>query len=136
MDILKDKTYKCGVSSVLNKDIKSYGKKFLFDDSEETCWNSDSGTPQWILITIDEPCTLSTISIEFQGGFAGKDCHLEAGTDSKNMKKIQDFYPNDINTIQEFKLDKPIEGSIFKIVFNSSTDLFGRIIIYKLSMYS
>ncbi|CAG04859.1 unnamed protein product [Tetraodon nigroviridis] len=30
-----------GVSSVLNRDVKQYGKKYLFDCNEETCWNSD-----------------------------------------------------------------------------------------------
>lgn len=30
------------VSSVLNKEVRSYGKKFLYDDCDETCWNSDS----------------------------------------------------------------------------------------------
>jgi len=30
------------VSSILNKDIRSYGKKHMFDDSTETCWNSDA----------------------------------------------------------------------------------------------
>lgn len=29
------------VSSVLNRDAKQYGKKYLFDCNEETCWNSD-----------------------------------------------------------------------------------------------
>lgn len=29
------------VSSVLNGDKKMYGKTFLFDGSDETCWNSD-----------------------------------------------------------------------------------------------
>uniref|UniRef100_A0AAQ4RBY3 Nuclear receptor 2C2-associated protein n=1 Tax=Gasterosteus aculeatus aculeatus TaxID=481459 RepID=A0AAQ4RBY3_GASAC len=29
------------VSSVLNRDVKQYGKKFMFDCNEETCWNSD-----------------------------------------------------------------------------------------------
>jgi hypothetical protein len=31
----------CRVSSVLNKDVKQFGKQFLFDGSEETCWNSE-----------------------------------------------------------------------------------------------
>lgn len=32
----------CGrVSSVLGRDVKSYGKQYLFDGSDETCWNSD-----------------------------------------------------------------------------------------------
>ena len=29
------------VSSVLNRDVKQFGKKYLFDGEEETCWNSD-----------------------------------------------------------------------------------------------
>lgn len=29
------------VSSVLNRDTKSYGRQFLCDGKEETCWNSD-----------------------------------------------------------------------------------------------
>ncbi len=29
------------VSSVLNRDVKQFGKKFMFDGDEETCWNSD-----------------------------------------------------------------------------------------------
>lgn len=35
--------YRCHfrVSSVLNRDVKQYGKKYMFDCNEETCWNSD-----------------------------------------------------------------------------------------------
>lgn len=29
------------VSSVLNSDSKEYGKKFLTDGNDDTCWNSD-----------------------------------------------------------------------------------------------
>ena len=29
------------VSSTLNKDTRQFGKKYLFDGLEETCWNSD-----------------------------------------------------------------------------------------------
>ena len=29
------------VSSVLNRDVKQFGKKHLLDGDEETCWNSD-----------------------------------------------------------------------------------------------
>jgi len=35
---------------VLNDDTRTYGKHFMFDESEETCWNSDAGTEQWVLI--------------------------------------------------------------------------------------
>ena len=29
------------VSSVLNRDSSQFGKKFMFDKNEDTCWNSD-----------------------------------------------------------------------------------------------
>ena len=29
------------VSSVLNKDVKQFGKRFMFDGQNDTCWNSD-----------------------------------------------------------------------------------------------
>jgi len=29
------------VSSVLNRDVRQFGKKFMFDGKDETCWNSD-----------------------------------------------------------------------------------------------
>jgi hypothetical protein len=29
------------VSSVLNRDVKQFGKKCMFDEDVETCWNSD-----------------------------------------------------------------------------------------------
>jgi len=29
------------VSSVLNRDCNHYGKKYMFDKNEDTCWNSD-----------------------------------------------------------------------------------------------
>lgn len=29
------------VSSTINKDVKNFGKQFMFDDNDETCWNSD-----------------------------------------------------------------------------------------------
>lgn len=34
-------TCPCRVSSVLNRDVKQFGKKHMFDRNEETCWNSD-----------------------------------------------------------------------------------------------
>ena len=36
-----DETCACRVSSVLNRDVKQFGKKHMFDNDDETCWNSD-----------------------------------------------------------------------------------------------
>lgn len=58
------------VSSVLNNDIKAYGKQHLFDGSAETCWNSDTGSPQSIAVKFSDQVSLNSFEIMFQGGFA------------------------------------------------------------------
>lgn len=94
------------------------------------------GTPQWILINFEEEVDLSEIEIEFQGGFAGKQCSLEAGSDSKNLSVVEDFFPEDTNTGQRFRLSETKKAKVFKLVFHNSTDFFGRIVIYRLSFHS
>ncbi|XP_076245712.1 nuclear receptor 2C2-associated protein isoform X3 [Calliopsis andreniformis] len=110
--LLTQNRFECRVSSVLNRDNRSYGKKHMFDNCLESCWNSDAGTPQWVVINFDQTCEVNSFEIQFQGGFV------------------------DNNTIQKFELKEPIRAKTFKLVFNESTDFFGRIIIYKLSLYS
>ncbi|XP_014483300.1 PREDICTED: nuclear receptor 2C2-associated protein [Dinoponera quadriceps] len=134
--LMKENKFECRVSSVLNKNVRSYGKKHMFDDSNETCWNSDAGTPQWVIINFEEECSLSSFEIEFQGGFAGKECYLEAGCNEKNTVVVEAFYPEDVNNLQRFNLANKIKARTLKFVFNQSTDFFGRIIIYNLSLYS
>ncbi|XP_033750742.1 nuclear receptor 2C2-associated protein-like [Pecten maximus] len=133
MTAVVDGNARVRVSSVLNRDTRQFGKKYLFDGEEDTCWNSDQGLPQWIHVNLDTGCDIAEIQIKFQGGFAGKDCCLEAHTDEE-IKKIMDFYPEDVNSLQSFKLPEPLKMSSFRIVFNSSTDFFGRITIYQLSV--
>ena len=72
------------VSSTLNRDTKQFGKKFLFDGREETCWNSDQvgmtfesfgplvdsnlqGSPQWVSLEFEHPVTVSALCLQFQG---------------------------------------------------------------------
>ncbi|XP_011630231.1 nuclear receptor 2C2-associated protein [Pogonomyrmex barbatus] len=129
-------TFECRVSSVREKNVKSYGKMNMFDNYEETCWSSDVGTPQWVVIIYEKEHTLSSFKIEFQGGFVGKNCHVEAGNDRKELTIVESFYPKDKNGLQYFLLKNHVTAKIFKFVFNESTDFFGRIIIYNFLLYS
>merc|ERR1739848_867616 len=122
------------VSSVLNRDVKQFGKKFLFDGDEETCWNSDQGSPQWILMEFTEVVHVEELHIMFQGGFTGKECWVEVAKPGEDPAKIQSFFPEDVNQIQKFKLPERQSLQRMKLVFNSSTDFFGRITIYKLDI--
>ncbi|NWH83179.1 NR2CA protein, partial [Piaya cayana] len=65
------------VSSVLNRDVKQFGKKHMFDTSEETCWNSDQGTSQWVTLDFPNTVKVSQLHIQFQGGFSSRLCTLE-----------------------------------------------------------
>ncbi|KYM88222.1 Nuclear receptor 2C2-associated protein [Atta colombica] len=62
------------------------------------------GSPQWVLIKFEEECSLSSFEVEFQGGFAGKNCHIEAGNDKKKLIIVESFSPEDKNKLQRFNL--------------------------------
>ncbi|XP_052100446.1 nuclear receptor 2C2-associated protein-like [Mytilus californianus] len=125
---ITNKNSKIRVSSVLNRDTKQFGKKYLVDEEDDTCWNSDQGSPQWIAVEFDQEEHIAEIRIKFQGGFAGRECWAESLDTSE---KIIEFYPDDINSLQSFKLDKPQPVKKIKVIFNNSTDFFGRITIYQ-----
>ncbi|XP_031460001.1 nuclear receptor 2C2-associated protein isoform X2 [Phasianus colchicus] len=99
------------VSSVLNRDVKQFGKKHMFDANEETCWNSD----------------------QFQGGFSSRLCTLEGCRTGEELVKISDLYPEDINAMQRFQLEETALDTL-KITFENSTDFFGRIVVYHLQV--
>lgn len=128
-----DNSFQVKVSSVLNKNVKEYGKQFLTDGREDTCWNSDQGLPQFVQIAFDVEQTLVEIGIMFQGGFAGKDCTLESSKDGVTFHKVQDFYPEDNNKLQKFSVENETCKAV-KLVFHKSTDFYGRITIYQLKL--
>uniref|UniRef100_A0A8U7NEQ3 Nuclear receptor 2C2-associated protein n=1 Tax=Corvus moneduloides TaxID=1196302 RepID=A0A8U7NEQ3_CORMO len=113
------------VSSVLNRDVKQFGKQHLFDGSEETCWNSDQGTSQWVTLDFPQPVKVSQLHIQFQGGFSSRLCTLEGCRTGEELVKISELYPQDSH---ETVLDK------LRITFGSSTDFFGRIVVYHLGV--
>ncbi|XP_049321482.1 nuclear receptor 2C2-associated protein [Astyanax mexicanus] len=122
------------VSSVLNRDVKQFGKNFMFDSNEETCWNSDQGDQQWVFLEFPEPVKVSELRLQFQGGFSGRSCKLEGCNKEGNLEHIEDFYPEDDNSLQSFPIqDAPLVQKV-KIVFKNSTDFFGRIVVYSLDI--
>ncbi len=127
--------FDCRVSSVLNRRVKEFGKRFLFDGLEDTCWNSEQGRPQWVQVHFGASVRLSALRITFQGGFAGKDCWLEVSEDGgKTATRCFDFHPEDNNKPQTFELPEERVGDFFRVVFADSTDFFGRVTVYSLQM--
>jgi len=90
------------VSSVLNKDTRAYGKQFLADGKEETCWNSDAcaeGGSQWLVVNLESPAVLESVEFKFQGGFASSQVAVEALL-SGQFKLVHSLYPEDVNSSQ------------------------------------
>jgi len=143
------------VSSTLNNDAKQYGKKYLMDGKDDTCWNSDEGERQWISIEFKEAQQLSLqsirgIQIQFQGGFSSKQLdvrcvHRDQASDTTQEVHKETFFPEDTNKMQSFnfngisQLDDESASKCYNnmtLAFTKPTDLFGRIIVYHLKLLS
>ena len=81
--------------------------------------------------------------ITFQGGFVGKRCAVYTLTEEgrkKDWKTLTTVYPEDVNRRQIFDLipseANQLAGGIsaLKLVFEDSSDFFGRITVYDLRL--
>ncbi|KAI9513120.1 galactose-binding like protein [Russula earlei] len=123
------------VSSTLDS---SLGKSCLVDGSPETCWTSQQahiiqGLPQYIQLSFSSPVTPRRISLTFQGGFVGTTCVvITRSQDATSWQELTRIYPEDVNRAQIFDLTagEPLKG--MKLVFEESSDFFGRITVYDL----
>ncbi|CAI9169485.1 unnamed protein product [Rangifer tarandus platyrhynchus] len=118
------------VSSVLNRNTRQFGKKHLFDQDEETCWNSDQGPSQWVTLEFPQCVCVSQLQIQFQGGFSSRQGRLEGSLGSEALSKIVDFYPEDNNSLQISCFSCWVDR--LKVTFEDTTDFFGRVVIYHL----
>ncbi|KFO55162.1 Nuclear receptor 2C2-associated protein, partial [Corvus brachyrhynchos] len=119
--------------AALNRDVKQFGKQHLFDGSEETCWNSDEGTSQWVTLDFPQPVKVSQLHIQFQGGFSSRLCTLEGCRTGEGLVKISELYPQDSHALQIFQVEETVLDKL-RITFGSSTDFFGRIVVYHLGV--
>lgn len=119
------------VSSVLNRNSRQFGKKYLFDEDEETCWNSDQGPSQWVTLEFPHRVHITQLQVQFQGGFSSRHSCLEGSQGRDTLSKIVDFYPEDTNALQTFSVPT-VEVDRLKLTFEDTTDFFGRVVIYHL----
>ncbi|XP_053962155.1 nuclear receptor 2C2-associated protein isoform X1 [Anastrepha ludens] len=138
MNLLEKVNFVCSVSSVQGKDVKQFGKQHMFDSVEDTSWNSSEGTPQWVVINFKEPQAITKFLLQFQGGFVAKPLSVNIQRMDGELIVEETFYPEDVNSPQTFPLKLPVsnkEAAKIKFLFPSSTDFFGRIILYKIEIY-
>ncbi|KAI0094405.1 galactose-binding domain-like protein [Irpex rosettiformis] len=131
---------KIKVSSTLDKSV---GKKHLTDGSPESCWTSQQGTPQFIQLSFDTAIIPKRIMLTFQGGFVGRICSIDiqrSGNEEHSKAKWERWtqvFPEDINRKQTFELpgETVAQGVLgLKLIFEESSDFFGRITVYDLQL--
>ncbi|KAL3901187.1 MAG: hypothetical protein SGCHY_000789 [Lobulomycetales sp.] len=130
---------KVKVSSTLNNDTVNFGKKHLTDGRSDTCWNSDgSGSLQWISLDFSgAPCAPSgnyELRLTFQGGFASSEISLYRDLGDKCWEEVGSFPCIDANKEQTFLMENVDGMRRLRLVFGKPTDMFGRIILYNLSL--
>ncbi|KAF9786766.1 galactose-binding domain-like protein [Thelephora terrestris] len=126
------------VSSTLNKSV---GKTYLTDGNPETCWTSQQGLPQTIQLMFPSPVIPRQVSITFQGGFVGTCCSIHVASPTSNEWEIAaKIFPEDNNRPQSFTLTPDSSNLLdagvgkLKLIFEESSDFFGRITIYDLRL--
>lgn len=104
-------------------------------------YDLEQGSPQFIQIVFDVPVVPSQLSITFQGGFVGVKTSVLIKSPREDGGKSEwrpwtTVYPEDVNRAQLFDLtpQTSVESGIdgMKLVFEESSDFFGRITIYDL----
>ena len=134
----------------MNNNAKLYGANNALDNkNESTCWNSDGqadgDTEHSFIINFHRRVRISSISLQFQGGFVPEECRLfttKVTDNSKTVwKEIDDacIEPENENEMQMFDMGEcerhnDLECDAIKLLFNSSTDFYGRVILYKVEV--
>ncbi len=90
-------------------------------------------------VQFTQPTAVTKFEIQFQGGFAAKNiCVQKTSTDAgaTRLEIINTYFPDDVNSTQVFSLPgAPLLTDNLKFLFPESTDLYGRIIVYKLNLF-
>lgn len=100
------------------------------------------GLPQYVHFTFEQAVVPNFIHLTFQGGFVGTRCNIsvlypkdesESSTPSE-PKHLVYIYPEDANRKQTFELPETPPVKEMKLVFEESSDFFGRITVYDLQI--
>ena len=94
------------------------------------------GEYQWIRCQFLNPTQLTDLAIQFQGGFSSKKIVLQFFDTPQNLLSEITIYPEDNNLIQTFAhICQPNPAKAVKILLLDCSDMFGRVIIYKLDLF-
>lgn len=107
---------------------------------EATCWTSAQGSPQQLRLQFGRAVDVSQLQLMFQGGFAGQDVavHVRRPTGDGRpgtweLETAVSIEPEDSNALQRFPCE--LRGvDALSLTFARSSDLYGRVVIYRLDV--
>lgn len=125
------------VSSTFEKNQNLYGKQFLLDGDEQTCWSSAPGKlPATVVFVFSRPVQFTSVVCQFQGGFVPRMMDISvASADEKTAHAAGRFYPEDSNKEQRFQLPVVEAGARLQLTIPESSDPYGRVVCYRLDVY-
>jgi hypothetical protein len=98
------------------------------------------GLPQSIQLAFPSSVLPRRITLTFQGGFVGKHCsilYIPPSAVTAEWLLLDEIFPEDVNRKQTFDLQTPAHTDgvqQMKLVFKESSDFFGRVTVYDLSI--
>jgi hypothetical protein len=122
--------------TVLNK-AAEFAARNVFDGKPDTCYNSDQGTPQYLLLDLEKSVAVDKIEVMFQGGFVGQDVAIELGSSIDDLTVIGVWETIKYNNEQQsISLSRgEVNGRYLKLNIPRTTDFYGRVTIYSLAVY-
>ena len=140
-------------SSVLQNNSKVYGAAKALDcENTLTSWNSE-GSPNgkkesFLIIDFsgggkhpNRRVKIEELCVQFQAGFAAEEitAYVQTRTagsgDKPGWSKVEEMEADDDHELQSFPLSVPDETTALKVVFDETTDFYGRVIVYQLQVW-
>mmetsp|Transcript_58858 Transcript_58858/g.65841 ORF Transcript_58858/g.65841 Transcript_58858/m.65841 type:complete len:174 (+) Transcript_58858:72-593(+) len=136
-------------SSILQNNKKLYGPANALDYTNTlTSWNSEgnSNGKNKSFIVIDfsggQKRTVNPVElvVQFQAGFAAEEItvysrKITTTADKPQWLKVEEIEAEDYHEAQSFPLAMEEPTTALKIVFDETTDFYGRVIVYEIKIY-
>ena len=135
-------------SSVLQNNTKVYGPTKALDcENALTSWNSE-GSPNgkkesFFIVDFsgggkqpNRRVQPVEIGVQFQAGFAAEEITVYVQSGGKSAwSKVEEIEADDDHELQSFPLSVADETTALKVVFDETTDFYGRVIVYQLQVW-
>jgi len=139
-------------SSVQQNNTKVYGPAKAIDcENPLTSWNSEgsrNGKKESFLVVDfsgggkhpDRTVKIEEVCVQFQAGFAAEEMIVyiqRKNSVSDQWSKVDELEADDDHELQSFRLSAVADdaATAVKIVFDETTDFYGRVIIYQLQVW-